>query len=164
MKLILIRHAKSSWDDPLQDDHDRPLNRRGRHDAPLIGQWLRDHGHLPRQVTLSSATRVQETWAHIAPALPPLHPRTEPRLYHAGPETILSYARGSNTDCHLIIAHNPGIAEFCHLLLRRPPDHPRFNDFPTAATLVADIGESDWHDLTWGGARSLGFITPHDLT
>ena len=49
-RLILTRHAKSSWDDPGMDDHDRPLNSRGLRDAPAMGQWLRDKGHLPDQV------------------------------------------------------------------------------------------------------------------
>ena len=54
--LILTRHAKSSWDDPFMNDHDRPLNKRGRKSAPAIGDWLRENGWLPDEVISSTAT------------------------------------------------------------------------------------------------------------
>lgn len=63
---ILIRHAKSDWDDPLLDDHDRPLNPRGHPSAPRIGKWLSAQGVIPDTVLCSSALRTRETWNGIA--------------------------------------------------------------------------------------------------
>ncbi|TBX28558.1 SixA phosphatase family protein [Nioella sediminis] len=164
LTLILTRHAKSDWDNPLLDDHDRPLNTRGQRDAPRIGAWLRDNGYVPDKVTVSSARRAQETWEGIAPALggkPKVN--TAEKLYHASPETLLGYTRGSYAMTHMIIGHNPGMAEFAERLLFSKPDHPRFADFPTCATLVVDCDESDWRDVQWGMGRVLDFVTPHDL-
>jgi phosphohistidine phosphatase len=164
LTLILTRHAKSDWDNPLLDDHDRPLNNRGRRDAPRIGAWLKKNGHVPDKVTVSSARRAQETWEGIATTLggaPKVS--TAEKLYHASPETLLAYTRGSYAMTHMIIGHNPGIAEFAGRLLARAPQHPRFADFPTCATLVVDCEDSDWRDVQWGMGRVLDFVTPHDL-
>ena len=69
-RLILTRHAKSSWDDPLMSDHDRPLNERGKAAAADLGQWLASRGYVPDQVLCSDALRTRKTWSGIAPALP----------------------------------------------------------------------------------------------
>lgn len=164
LTLIITRHAKSDWGDPMLSDHDRPLNKRGRRDAPRIGAWLRSRGFVPDSVTVSSAQRAQETWAGVAQGLNAT-PRvtTAERLYHAAPDTLMGYARGSSSVTHMLIAHNPGLAAFAHRLVASAPVHPRFADFPTCATLVVDCGDSDWRDLHWGMGRVLGFVTPHDL-
>ncbi|MBL4558811.1 MAG: histidine phosphatase family protein [Rhodobacteraceae bacterium] len=65
-----MRHAKSDWGDPTRADHDRPLNRRGRRAAPLIGRWLAAQGAIPDAVLTSSARRTRETWDRMAPAFP----------------------------------------------------------------------------------------------
>lgn len=164
LTLILTRHAKSDWGDPMLDDHDRPLNARGQRDAPRIGQWLRDKGYAPDKVTMSSARRAQETWLGIATTLggqPEI--MTAGLLYHAAPDTLLAYTRGSYAATHMIIGHNPGIAEFADRLVSNSPQHPRFADFPTCATLVVDCGSADWRDVHWGMGRVLDFVTPHDL-
>ena len=59
-RLILMRHAKSSWDNPFAEDHQRPLNGRGKRSAKAIGEWLRAQGYLPDQILSSSATRTRE--------------------------------------------------------------------------------------------------------
>lgn len=162
--LILTRHAKSDWGDPALADHDRPLNARGRRDAPRIGAWLLEKGYLPDRVSVSSARRAQETWEGIAPAFggkPKVN--TVKKLYHASPETLLAHTRGSHAATHLIIGHNPGIAGFAERLLFSAPRHPRFADFPTCATLVVECDESDWRDVQWGTGQVLDFVTPHDL-
>lgn len=164
LTLILTRHAKSDWGDPMLDDHDRPLNARGRRDAPRIGKWLRERGYVPDKVTVSSARRAQETWEAMSTAIgggPKVN--TARQLYHASAETLLGFARGSYAKTHMIIGHNPGIADFSSRLLRSTPRHARFADFPTCATLVVDCDESDWRDVQWHTGRALDFVTPHDL-
>ena len=69
-RLILIRHAKSAWDDPLTPDHDRPLNARGEGAARDLGQWLASRGYVPQEILCSNALRTRATWDGIAPFLP----------------------------------------------------------------------------------------------
>lgn len=164
LTLILTRHAKSDWGNPMLDDHDRPLNARGRRDAPKIGAWLNAQGYVPDRVTLSSAHRAQETWACMVPVIGG-RPKvtTAEKLYHATPDTLMACARGSHAQTHMIIGHNPGIADFAERLLFSRPSHARFADYPTCATLVVECDEDDWRDVQWGIGRALAFATPHDL-
>lgn len=156
MKLILIRHAKSSWDHPTCDDHARPLNARGRRAAPLVAAWLAAHGHCPTRVLVSDAARTRETLALMQPALGTPDIVIRPALYHAGPETLRAeIARHADTDTLAVIGHNPGLGELAHSLATS--DHPRFADFPTCATAVFDT------DPTLTGAQLIAFLTPHDL-
>lgn len=164
LTLILTRHAKSDWDDPELRDHDRPLNPRGLSDAPKIGGWLRDNGHVPGQALVSSAIRAQETWAGIAPVLgQAVAMTTEPKLYHAEAETILSHLRRAKAPVVMIVGHNPGIGEFAHRIVDEPAAHPRFIDYPTCATLVAEFPGEDWAAVDWWAGRVVDFIVPRDL-
>lgn len=165
LDLILARHAKSSWDDPLQDDHDRPLNARGRAAAPLIGAWLAAGGHVPRAAVASSARRTRETWALMAPALGPDAPAlaADRRLYLASPDTMLAVLHEAEASPLVMIGHNDGIAAFARWLLARPPAHARFAHFPTGATLVARFQAACWADVVPGSGQALGFVVPRDL-
>lgn len=163
-RLILIRHAKSSWDDPLHSDHDRPLNARGRDAADRVGIWLAAQGHLPQAALVSSARRTCETWERIAQHLPqPPAPRILPALYAAQPAVMLRALRDAPAPTVALLGHNPGIAAFAALLLRHPPDHPRFADYPTAATLVAEFAIDDWAALTPASGTAVAFTVPRDL-
>lgn len=62
-----------------------------------------------------------------------------------------------------MVGHNPGIADFAEQLLNQPPDHPRFWDYPTGATLVAQFDITDWRALTWGSGRAVDFVLPREL-
>lgn len=164
LRLILVRHAKSSWDDPMQDDHDRVLNKRGQRDAPAIAAWLAERGYRPAEVVSSTARRTLETWGHMAPAFPEdTVMRRDPALYHASAETMLSVLRHCAAPSVMMLGHNPGIGDFASLLLKNRPTHPRFGSYPTCATLVADFDADDWADLELGEGRALDFITPADL-
>jgi phosphohistidine phosphatase len=156
-----MRHAKSSWDDPGLDDHERPLNRRGRLSAQAMGDWLRRHDHLPEACICSTALRTRETFSGLALDCPVAF---EPALYHATPHDLLEVLRGAKAHRILLIGHNPGIAEFAARLLRRPPGHPRFEDYPTCATLVADFAIDSWPSVTWSTGRVRDFAIPRELT
>lgn len=165
LTLILIRHAKSDWGAPEVKDHDRPLNARGQRDAPQIGAWLARMGHMPAAAAVSSALRTRMTWAAIADALPgPVPDRVIPKLYEASSDTILGVARASSTQSRAIIGHNPGIGEAMHLFAAQAPDHPRWADIPTGATVVLRLPEHDWRDIGWGSGDVVDFVTPHDLS
>lgn len=161
-RLILTRHAKSSWDDPAMPDHDRPLNARGRRAALELGEWLHSRGYEPDEVLVSTAVRTRETWARAASAPLEVMPRVSylEGLYHAAPETMLDILRGAMGDCVMMIGHNPGIAAFAALLPARAPADPDFRRYPTAATLVADFQITDWRDVTPGSGSVLDFFVP----
>lgn len=165
LRLILTRHAKSSWDSPVSGDHARPLNDRGRKSAKAIGQWLRRNGYEPTLVLSSDAARTRETWALIAPSLggtPKVVWLQE--LYHTGAETMLDVLRtAGDAPVVLMLGHNPGIAGFASMAARRSPRHDRFRDYPTAATTVMDFDGNDWRKAGWGGGTVVDFIVPRDL-
>ncbi len=163
-RLILTRHAKSSWDDPLTPDHDRPLNERGKAAAADLGDWLASRGHVPGEVLCSDALRTRKTWSGIAPALPgtPIL-ELKPALYHAGPDVMLAVLRHAHADTVMMIGHNPGIAEFAQRLVARAPLNPEFPRYPTGATLVAEFDIANWEDVTFGTAATLDFTVPREL-
>jgi phosphohistidine phosphatase len=163
-RLILTRHAKSSWDDPLTPDHDRPLNERGKAAAADLGQWLASRGYVPDEVLCSDALRTRKTWSGIAPALPgtPIL-ELKPALYHAGPDVMMAVLRHARGDCVMMIGHNPGIAEFAHRLVARAPLHEAFARYPTGATLVAEFDVADWAEVQPGTGSTVDFIVPREL-
>jgi phosphohistidine phosphatase len=164
LTLILTRHAKSGWDDPLLTDHDRVLDSRGRADAPRVGAWLHDQGYVPDAAFVSSARRTRETWERMSPALQRPVPATiVPGLYHAEAETILAHLRSATAATVMIIGHNPGIGEFAQRIVTTQPPRPEFNAYPTCATLVAGFDGDDWASIGWGTGRVIDFTVPRDL-
>ena len=160
-RLTLLRHAKSDW--PDVPDHDRPLAKRGRRDAPRIGRWLRAHGYVPDVVICSTALRTRQTWDLVAPELngsPEV--RFEPRAYAASPLTLLYLCRELPAPCHaaLLIAHNPGIEELAASL--DGAQERAGLRFPTAAVAVYEFTGA-WSDLAPGQANLLDYTIPADL-
>jgi len=165
LRLILVRHAKSSWNDPGQDDHDRPLNAPGRDAAPRIGTWLAANGHIPAEVVASTARRTIETWELMAPSLGECTlMRRDPALYHAPPERMLEVLNNCAASPVLMLGHNPGIGAFAGRLLRVPPDNARFATYPTCATLVAEFDAEEWSEVGFHSGRIVDFVTPKQIT
>ena len=158
--LIVLRHAKSSWDDPGQADHDRPLNDRGKRSSRALGDWLASRGYEPEEVLCSTSQRTRETWERVAVA--PLevrpHVRFEPALYQASPEKMLEVLRTAKAPTVMMLGHNPGIAEFAMTLPARPPLDPDFRRYPTAATLVVDFPVDDWAAIQPGQGSVMDFV------
>lgn len=163
-RLILTRHAKSSWDDPMTPDHDRPLNERGKAAAADLGQWLASRGYVPDKVLCSDAVRTRATFSGIAPALPATPVlELKPALYHAGPDVMLAVLQNAKADCVMMIGHNPGIAEFAERLVAKAPANAEFARYPTGATLVADFMIDEWAELGWGTGVVDDFIVPREM-
>lgn len=160
-RLVLMRHAKSSWDDLSLDDHARPLNARGRKAARAIGSWLTSLDIAPDMILCSDAVRTQETHQRLK-VDGPVHMR--PDLYLASLDRILTVLQGAEGDTVMLIGHNPGIGEFANRLVMSPPPHGRFVDYPTGATLVADLPIDDWRAAHFGTGRVVNFLTPRELT
>lgn len=158
-RLILMRHAKSDWAHDLSD-HDRPLNRRGTQAAGALGQWLRLNDYVPDQVWCSSAQRTQDTLAGLDVAGDQQITRS---LYLADPEALLAALKLAQGDCILMVAHNPGIAWFAGQMVTSAPAHPKFHQYPTGATLVADFDITDWAEVQAGTGKVVDFIVPREL-
>lgn len=160
LKLILMRHAKSSWDDPETDDHDRPLNERGYDSARRMGAWLRRGDHIPDACVSSSSLRTRETFAglgfdcEVAFAV---------QLYHARPETMLAALGVLTAKTVLLLGHNPGCEWFASRIVSRPHPHPKFEHFPTCATLVTTFEKENWRDVTWGDGEPVDFAVPREV-
>ncbi|GAA4411560.1 SixA phosphatase family protein [Actinokineospora soli] len=110
MRLVLLRHAKSAWPKDVPDEQ-RPLNDRGRRDAPAVGRWLAGQPGFDLAL-VSPATRARQTWALVAAELPePPRHRVEPALYFAGPREIVAAALETGLDDVLVVAHNPDLED-----------------------------------------------------
>lgn len=163
-RLILTRHAKSAWDDPMMADHDRPLNDRGKMAAADLGQWLASRGYVPGEVLCSDALRTRKTWSGIAPALPGTPVLAlKPALYHAGPDVMLAVLKHASADTVMMIGHNPGIAEFAAKLVAAAPLNPEFARYPTGATTVIDFLALSWADVTYGSGTCTDFVIPREF-
>lgn len=142
--LLLLRHAKSSWKDSDLEDHDRPLNKRGKRDAPRMGQQLRDENLLPDLIVSSSAKRCRRTAELVAEAA---EYRGETRitgeLYEAGGERLLATisALPGEYSRVLLVAHNPGLEE----LLEKLSGH--YRPLSTAALAWLEIHAENWRDI-----------------
>jgi phosphohistidine phosphatase len=163
LTLILIRHCKSDWTAGATSDHARPLNPRGRRDAPRIGKWLASQGLAPTAALCSDARRTQETWAAIADQLQtPPAPTLSRTLYLAEPAQMLdALYRTRDHATVAMIGHNPGIGALAWTLADAAPDHPRFADYPTGATTVLSFPVPTWREIMTGTVTH--FTTPHDL-
>ncbi|MBX2801549.1 MAG: histidine phosphatase family protein [Myxococcales bacterium] len=123
LRLVVMRHAKSSWTTEAATDHERPLNDRGRSDAPKIAQRLVELGWCPDRVVSSDSLRTQETWAGMADAMPaPQDVRFTRRLYHAGATAFCQVVSDEPDDaaCLLLLGHNPGWEEVVEWLSGQP--------------------------------------------
>lgn len=159
-RLILMRHAKSAWDDPRLSDVDRVLNARGQESANVMGAWLKLNKYLPDQILCSSAARTMETCDRLM-----LEARVDPvdHLYLAPEGVMTQVLESAFGDCVLMIGHNPGIAEFAASLVKSTPEHTRFYDYPTCATLIVDFDILDWAELVENTGKVIEFITPNEI-
>lgn len=162
-RLVLLRHAKSDWPDVA--DHERPLAKRGRRDAPTMGRWLGASGYLPDAVVCSTARRARETWDLTAAELPPgASPvvRYEPRVYEASVLGLLMLVREFDPAWRtaLVVGHNPGLAELTVGLIGPEAESPAV--FPTAFAAVLGLPGS-WEEAAPGEARLLAFTVPAEL-
>jgi len=164
LRLILTRHAKSSWDNPLTKDHDRALNDRGYSAAKAIGAWVSKNGYCPDTVFSSTARRTAETWAEIARFCSDTKEvQFTSALYLASPERMLTILQGCRQDCVMLLGHNPGTAMLADALINQRPQHPSFDKYPTAATTIIDFQAESWADITLNSGTVTDFVVPRDL-
>jgi phosphohistidine phosphatase len=160
--LLILRHAKSSWKDPGQTDHDRPLNKRGRRDAPRVGQLIKDRGLVPDQIHCSSAVRAVTTAEMVALAcgFPPDQIQFTSQFYLAPPSTYIHHLRShaDGSDTVMVVGHNPGLESLLHALTG-VDEH-----LPTAALARVALEIADWSELSLNTpARLVEFFRPREL-
>ncbi len=175
-QLLLLRHAKSAWDNKALPDQDRPLSPRGRRAASLMRQAMRDLGLAPDLVLLSPSQRTRETLEALEPWDDAPLIETVDRLYLATAPQLLEALRGvaETVRSVMLIAHNPGMHELAMLLAgprgtaaRHGHGHDRDIErltagYPTAA--LAEFGiAGPWQQLGSGGGQLIRFLRPRDL-
>lgn len=177
-RLVLVRHAEAAG--PGVPDHDRPLARRGRRDAPAVGRWLRDAHCVPDQVLCSTARRARETWQLAAVALGAAVPVIfDHDIYGASPAGLIGIIRGapSAAGTVVVVGHDPAVRVLALVLAGPVTDAvggsaggalaPDVLDrmrarFPAAAIAVLEVS-GPWSQLGPGRARLTGFVTPGEI-
>jgi len=142
--LLILRHAKSSWNHPKLSDHERPLNKRGKRDAPRIGELLRAEGLVPDIIMSSTARRAQETSERVIDSSGfDGNLLLIPEFYHGNYETILELLRGlpDEAECVMIVGHNPDLEDFIENLT------DDYTHLSTASLAKIQIPIQWWKDL-----------------
>ena len=167
--LMLMRHAKSSWDRPDLADLDRPLAPRGQETAPLVARHIKQSRWRPDLVLCSPATRVSETWQLMAPVLGGTVPcKTLRAIYPGAPSRLLETLRRAADDVAtlMLIGHNPGLGQLAVSLCSSGPKQAlerMRGKFPTAALAVIQFDIDRWNELGPGTGRLRAFVRPKDL-
>lgn len=157
-KLVLIRHAKSSWDDPFLDDHRRPLAERGYRDAPQMAQRLKRRDIKPDAILSSDAERAKATALITAEILhfPKEDVKLTEELYHASPNKILELVRETKNkvDTLLVFGHNPGFNELIDKL------GGDIDNLPTTGQFGFKFDVDKWEDISPKKAKIWFFDYP----
>ena len=168
-RLILLRHAKSAWDNQEVADFERPLSSRGRKAAPVVGAYLARKKYVPELVLCSSAKRASETldltiagWSK-QPVV-----RKLKSLYLAMPREMLKRLQtaGNEFACVMLVGHNPGIADLANWLTNAGDAAARgalTRKFPTGAVAIIEFDVEDWKDVDAEAGRLIDFATPKQI-
>jgi phosphohistidine phosphatase len=162
--LIIIRHAKSSWDDPSMHDFDRPLNERGERDAPAMAKRLKKRDIYPQQMLSSPAVRAITTCLKFAEVLkfPVNQIVHEKAIYHAGAEALFEVIQRTkeldSTGPVLLFGHNPGLTDFVNELLDEEIDN-----IPTTGVVSCKLSIEWWAKARPGCGKLEFFDYPKRL-
>jgi phosphohistidine phosphatase len=158
-QLYLIRHAKSSWDNPDLKDHDRPLNKRGKRDAPLMAKVLRKKGVKPDLILSSSAKRAFDFAKIIAEEVGYKKNKIVvlKDLYMAGEDEMLNAVRSvkDNINTVFLIGHNPDLTSFANSLSNYSLDN-----IPTSGVFQIEFDSDRWNDINIGKGKFVSFDYP----
>jgi phosphohistidine phosphatase len=161
--LYIIRHAKSSWDNPDLSDFERPLSNRGEKDAPRMGKRLKERSVTPDMMLSSPATRALVTCQQIAKVLGFSEDKikTDRRLYHASDDQILKVIQElkdsprDSEEIVMIFGHNPGLTEFANALLNE-----ELENIPTCGVVAATLNINEWKNAHFGCGEMAFFDYP----
>lgn len=167
LRLLLLRHSKAGWP-PATHDAERPLAKRGQAAAPLIGQYMKDHGLEPDLVLVSSSRRTRETWDLIRPIMGDIETRFDGRIYEAPVGRLVSVLQevGPNVGTVLMIGHNPGCEDLAAYLTGdgdRDSILRLGHKFPTSGLAVIDLPHEAWSEIKRRTGHLERFVTPKSL-
>jgi phosphohistidine phosphatase len=169
-RLILLRHAKSSWNDPVERDFDRPLNAKGKRAAETMGEHMQEQGVTFDSVIASPATRVIETLESVAKGYgEAIDPEWDRRAYLASNMTLLDIVHEADdrADALLLAGHNSGLEDLVLLLVPDSKgDKARAEveeKFPTCSLAEMEFNAENWADIAPGSGKLLRFVRPRDL-
>jgi phosphohistidine phosphatase len=158
-RLYIIRHAKSSWEDPLLDDFSRPLNDRGKRDAPRMAKRLKEKKIFPDLMLTSPARRALGTCKRMAEVLNFSEDKikTERGLYHAEEHQILEVVKAikDKHDVAMIFGHNPGLTSFVNKI-----GNQHFDNVPTCGIAAYEFEVEAWKEVDFGKGRLLFYDYP----
>ncbi|MFY0642914.1 MAG: histidine phosphatase family protein [Bacteroidia bacterium] len=154
-RLFLMRHAKSSWDQPYADDHSRSLNKRGRRDAPIMASKIKESGLIPDLILSSDSRRTIETSKPLLNVLGPIDISYTPELYLASMQEIvhLVQKQDNNLDSLMILAHNPGITYAFNAL-----SNSKIDNMPTSAVACIKYDDEDFAEISIDTPSTLEFL------
>jgi phosphohistidine phosphatase len=159
--LIIVRHAKSSWKEPSLADFDRPLNKRGKADAPEMGRRLAARGVRPDLVVSSPARRARKTAQAVVKELGLDKDGIveEGAIYEAGLSTLAALTRGldDKSEQVVLVGHNPGLTELAEYL-----SGEMFGNIPTGGAVGLEFDVDSWSDLKRGAGQVLFADFPKD--
>lgn len=167
--LYLLRHAKSSWDDPGLKDEERPLNERGFRAATVMGLYFAQCGFRPDVILCSTARRALETLDQVRPRLAGKPALTiDKAIYRADSAALLALVRDlpETAGSALIVGHNPALEEFALSLAGSGPKELRASmaeKYPTGALTVLSLPQQPWAEIGWKMAELRNFTSPKDL-
>ena len=157
--LYLIRHAKSSWKDPSLRDFERPLNKRGKRDAPLMGQRLKDRGVVADAIISSTANRALKTAKIIAGELefPLKKIASKKSVYLADVPTLIKVLRKISDKCGraMLFGHNPGLTMLANFLSNEQVDN-----IPTCGVFCMEFEVESWKEVAQGSGKMVFFDYP----
>jgi len=171
MKILgIFRHAKSDWNDARLRDFDRPLNKRGRKGAAIMGKHIREHAVGWKRVLASPAVRVTQTIdiaGEAAGETPPVD--SDRRIYLASSATLMDVLREQEGDpaSIMMVGHNPGLEDLIFDLVPDDGSSPLRDiveeKLPTAAYAVLELDIDAWGDIEEGCGRLVHLVRPRDL-
>jgi len=157
--LFLMRHGKSSWKNPNLDDLDRPLNKRGRNDVPLISNILAETNILPELILSSPSKRTLETAKILCTVIrqPDKIIKTDENIYEASSETLLEIIKiiPDSITRAMIVGHNPGLTILNNFLSDK-----RIDNIPTSGMVLMEMNIKKWEDTDNGKGKILTFDFP----
>ncbi|MBF8257817.1 MAG: phosphoglycerate mutase family domain protein [Actinobacteria bacterium] len=158
--VVLVRHAKSSWKDTSLKDFDRPLNKRGERDAPLMGKKLKERRVMPDLILSSPAKRAKKTATCIAEEIG--YPKNKilynDKMYHSGGRVLLEIVRNQD-DEHgtiMLFGHNPDLGDLAEMLLDSDPVYA----IPTTGVYCIRFDVDSWKDIREGNGEVVFFDYP----
>jgi len=163
-ELLILRHAKSDWGTEAARDFARPLAKRGKKDAPRVGEWLYREGMVPDAVISSPAERARQTALAVCKSMDLKKKKIlwEEDVYAAGLDELLAVLARCPADAStvLLVGHNPGLEDLLRFLAGEEVEEPADGKLLPTATLARLEMPKDWKSLATGCAQLVSITRP----